>query len=280
MNYTAENTKKSVEAGGVKLCYHDVGSGHPIIMLHGGGPGASGWSNYHRNVDALAAQFRLLIVDMPGYGGSAKPDMSDDPFGHRANVLLEFCNALGLDKPHLIGNSLGGAVALRMVLEASEKMGKVILMGPAGGFSPHQLSPTQGLMELLLYYSDGKPTRERLVSFLRHLVFDASAITDDLIDERYQATLDPDVLARPPLGIPTGPVRGVDIWRDPRLQFLTNQVLLIWGAEDKVNPADSAILFQKLIPHCDTYIFSKCGHWAQWEYADKFNGVVSAYLSC
>jgi len=279
MSYTAENTRKTIEAGGIELCYHDVGSGYPVIMLHGGGPGASGWSNYNRNVDALAAQFRLLIVDMPGYGKSAKPDMSDDPFGHRANVFIEFSDALGLDKPHLIGNSLGGAVALRMALEAPAKMGKVVLMGPGGGFSPHQLAPTQGLLELLLYYADGKPTRERLVSFLRHLVFDASTLTDDLIDERYKASVEPDVLACPPLVIPKGPVHGIDLWRDPRLQTLPNEVLVIWGAEDKVNPADGALLFQRLIPRCDTYIFSKCGHWAQWEYADKFNGIVSVYLS-
>ncbi len=277
--YTAESTSGNIELGDVTLRYHDVGTGDPVILLHGGGPGASGWSNYNRNVDALAARFRLFIVDMPGYGKSSKPDMSDDPFGHRANVLLAFADALKLERPHLIGNSLGGAVALRMALEAPEKVGKVILMGPGGGFSPHQIAPTQGLLELLFYYAGGTPTREKLVSFLKHLVFDPSAITDDLIDERYKASIEADVLACPPLAIPKGPVRGVDLWRDPRLQFLQNEVLVIWGAEDKVNPADGALLFQKLIPRCDTYIFSKCGHWAQWEYADKFNGVVAAYLS-
>jgi 2-hydroxy-6-oxonona-2,4-dienedioate hydrolase/4,5:9,10-diseco-3-hydroxy-5,9,17-trioxoandrosta-1(10),2-diene-4-oate hydrolase len=276
--YTAEGTSRTIDIDGINIHYHDLGSGVPVIMLHGGGPGASGWSNYNRNVDALAERYRLIIVDMPGYGKSSKPDMSDDPFGHRANALLRMSDALRLEKPHLIGNSLGGAVALRMALEASDKVGKVILMGPGGGVSPHQLTPTQGLLELLFYYAGGTPTRAKLASFLKHLVFDQSAITDELIDQRYKASIEADVLACPPLTIPKGPVRGIDLWRDQRLQFLGNEVLIIWCAEDKVNPADGALLFQRLIPRCDTYIFSKCGHWAQWEYADKFNGVVAAYL--
>ena len=278
-NYTAESTSKTVEVDGLTIHYHDVGSGHPVILLHGGGPGANGWSNYNRNIDALAARYRLLVVDMPGYGKSSKTDMLADPFGLRAKALLAFADTLGLERPHLIGNSLGGAVALRMALEAPQKVGKVILMGPGGGFSPHQLAPTQGLLELLFYYADGKPTRERLASFLQHLVYDRSSLTDELIDQRFKASIDPDVLAHPPLTVAKGPMAGTDLWRDPRLQTLPNEVLVIWGAEDKVNPADGALLFQRLIARCDTYIFSKCGHWAQWEYADKFNGVVAAYLA-
>ena len=96
---------------------------------------------------------------------------------------------------------------------------------------------------------------------------------------RGEDSIDPEVLANPPLTVAKGPMAGTDLWRDPRLQTLPNEVLVIWGAEDKVNPADGALLFQRLIPRCDTYIFSKCGHWAQWEYADKFNSVVKAYLA-
>lgn len=279
MTYTPETTSKTIEVNGLTIHYHDAGSGAPVILLHGGGPGANGWSNYSRNIEALAKGFRLLVVDMPGYGKSSKVDMLSDPYGLRAKALLGFIDALGLDKPHLIGNSLGGAVALRMALEAPAKIGKVILMGPGGAFSPHQIAPTQGLIELLFYYADGKPTRERLASFLQHLVFDRSKLTDELIDARYQASIDPEVLANPPLTITKGPMGHTDLWRDPRLQTLPNHVLVIWGAEDKVNPADGAHLFQRVIPNCDTYIFSKCGHWAQWEYADKFNGVVAAYLA-
>ena len=117
-------------------------------MLHGGGPGASGVSNYSRNIDALAQQFRVIVPDMPGYGRSVKGVDQDDPFGYLADVIRGLLDELGIDTPHLLGNSYGGAAALRLALDTPHRVGRLVLMGP-GGIGTTRGVPTAGLKSLL-----------------------------------------------------------------------------------------------------------------------------------
>src|SRR5277367_2195939 len=106
-----ENT---VSVAGKPIFVVETGSGPPVVMLHGGGPGASGVSNYSRNIDALAEHFRVIVPDMPGYGRSAKGVDQSDPFGYLADTIRGLIDELGLATAHVIGNSYGGAAALRM----------------------------------------------------------------------------------------------------------------------------------------------------------------------
>ena len=173
-------------------------------MLHGGGPGASGVSNYSRNIDALAQRFRVIVPDMPGYGRSAKDVDHSDPFGYLADTIRGLLDELGIDSAHLIGNSYGGAAALRLALDTPHRVGKLVLMGP-GGIGTTRALPTAGLKSLLSYYGGDGPSREKLAAFIRtYLVYDGAAVPDDLIDLRYQASIDPEVVANPPLRRPSG----------------------------------------------------------------------------
>lgn len=105
----------------------------PVVLLHGGGPGATGASNYARNVDALAAAgHRVLVPDMPGYGRSSKDLDQSDPFGDLAIFVRELLDALDVEKAHVVGNSYGGAAALRLALDRPDRVAKLVLMGPGG----------------------------------------------------------------------------------------------------------------------------------------------------
>jgi 4,5:9,10-diseco-3-hydroxy-5,9,17-trioxoandrosta-1(10),2-diene-4-oate hydrolase len=259
----------------------EVGAGPPLLMLHGGGPGASGAPNFARNIPALSAHFHLIIPDLPGYGRSTKGLDRKDPFGDLAGTMFGLLDALGIEKAHALGNSLGGACALRMALDRPARVDRLVLLGP-GGVDTTRSLPTAGLKRLLDYYGGDGPTREKLAAFLRgDLVFDGASLPEALIDQRYKASIDPEILANPPLVRPKGlpNFRAIDFTRDPRLANLETPTLLLWGIEDRVNRASGGRSLQRRMPNCDLYLFSRTGHWVQWERAEEFNAATICFLS-
>ena len=259
----------------------EVGEGPPLLMLHGGGPGASGMSNFSRNIPTLANRFRVIAPDLPGYGRSSKGLDRKDPFGELARAMLGLLDALGVEKAHVLGNSLGGSCALRLALEAPERADRLVLLGP-GGIDTSRRPPTEGLLHLLDYYSGEGPTREKFEQFLRKdLVFDGAALPDALIATRYTASIDPEVVANPPLVRPKDlpDSRVLDLTLDPRLSGLETPTLVLWGVADRVNPASGGPSLQGRMPNCDLYLFSRTGHWVQWERAAEFNAATIAHLS-
>jgi len=272
---------RSVTVGARRIHLAEFGAGPVVLMLHGGGPGASGLSNYARNVEALARHFRVLVPDLPGYGQSSKGVDADDPFGDLARTMLGLLDALDITRAHVVGNSLGGACALRMALEAPARIGRLVLMGP-GGVGISQGAPTPGLKRLLGYYAGEGPTLDKLRTFLAEdLVYDGSAITEEVLRERFESSIDPEVIANPPLRAPKDldAFKRLDFLLDARLPALTHPTLVLWGTEDRVNPPAGAMALQARLPACDVYLFSKTGHWVQWERADQFNATVAAFLA-
>lgn len=247
-------------------------------------PGASGVSNYSRNIKTLARQFRVLVPDMPGYGQSTKGVDRSDPFGDLAGAILGLLDVLGIERTHVVGNSLGGACGLRMALEAPSRVSALVLMGPGGINTTRVLThglPTKGLNQLLNYYGGKGPTREKITRFIReYLVHDGRQVPNDAIEERYQASIDPEVVAAPPLRRPNslGAAIRMDFTRDKRLKSLPVPTLVLWGADDKVNRPSGGETLRQSIPSCDLYLFANTGHWVQWERADVFNAVVAGFL--
>jgi 4,5:9,10-diseco-3-hydroxy-5,9,17-trioxoandrosta-1(10),2-diene-4-oate hydrolase len=267
----------------VRLHYEEAGShkGPPVVMLHGGGPGASGMSNFAGNLPAFAGRFRTLVVDQPGYGKSDKPPVAGSYFTFAADALAVLLDELGLDRVHLVGNSLGGGTAVRFALNYPERSVRLVLMGP-GGLSLNVFSadPTEGVKRLAEFAAPPGPSREKMAAFLRTLVFDQRLITEDLISERFMAACDPDSLAAmASMGAsffdPASYEEGL-LWREAHR--LRHPVLLIWGREDRVNPVDGALVAMKLIRRAQLHVFGGCGHWAQLEKADEFNRLAIGFL--
>ncbi|MCV7353693.1 alpha/beta fold hydrolase [Mycobacterium parmense] len=260
-----------------------MGSGPNVVMLHGGGPGASGLSNYARNVDALAAHFRLIVPDLPGYGRSAKGLDQADPFGYLADTVRGLLDELGVGIAHLVGNSYGGAAALRLALDTPQRVGRLVVMGP-GGIGTTRSLPTAGLRSLLSYYGGDGPSRDKLATFIRtYLVHDGAAVPDELVDLRYLASIDPDVIAAPPLRRPSGPTALRTLWRmdltrDRRLKALAKPTLILWGRDDRVNRPSGGPMLLNLMPDAELMMTPRTGHWMQWERAELFNRVVIEFL--
>ncbi|EPG74306.1 putative 2-hydroxy-6-oxononadienedioate/2-hydroxy-6-oxononatrienedioate hydrolase [Leptospira fainei serovar Hurstbridge str. BUT 6] len=259
----------------------EKGSGEPILLLHGGGPGASGISNYSRNIEELAKNFRVLVPDMPGYGKSTKGIDRKDPFGDLANSMFKLLDKLSIPKINIVGNSLGGACALRMALENPARVSALILMGP-GGVDTTRSFPTKGLNRLLNYYTGSGPSLEKLNTFIReNLVYKGETIPASLIEERYKSSIDPEVVKSPPLRKPKGipNFKNLDFTRDPRLSHCEVPTLVLWGTEDKVNRPSGGLSLQRRMPNCDLYYFNHTGHWVQWERPEEFNHITNSFLS-
>lgn len=257
----------------------EAGEGPPVVLLHGGGPGASGVANYHANIEALAKRFRVIVPDLPGYGRSRKSINQTDPFGSLADAVRGLLDALGLDVAHLVGNSYGGAAALRLALDSPSRVGRLVLMGP-GGVGTTRALPTPGLNRLLSYYPD--PSREKLAEFIRgYLVHDGTSVPDAMIDERYAASVAPEVVANPPLRRPTSlaTLWRMDLTRDRRLRHLANRTLVLWGVNDRVNRPSGGPRLATTMPNCDLLMVANTGHWVQWERAELFNRVVTDFLA-
>jgi 2-hydroxy-6-oxonona-2,4-dienedioate hydrolase/4,5:9,10-diseco-3-hydroxy-5,9,17-trioxoandrosta-1(10),2-diene-4-oate hydrolase len=277
-------TERTVTVGDRQIFFAETGTGPAIVLLHGGGPGASGVTNYSRNIDALAQHFRVIVPDMPGYGRSTKRIDKLDPFGSLAEAIGGLLDTLQIATAHLVGNSYGGAAALRLALEHPQRVGKMVLMGP-GGIGTTRMLPTRGLNHLLSYYTGAGPSRAKLADFIRHyLVYETDSVPDELIDIRYAASIDPEVVADPPLTRPSGPwalrtLWRMDLTRDPRLKTLPTPTLILWGRDDVVNRPAGGPLLLRSMPHAELIMTSRTGHWMQWERAELFNRLVVEFLS-
>ncbi|MGD1252789.1 alpha/beta fold hydrolase [Mycobacterium seoulense] len=273
-------TERTVTVRGKDIFVAETGTGPAVVLLHGGGPGASGLSNYARNIEPLAENFRVVVPDMPGYGRSGKGVDRRDPFGYLADHIRGMLDELGIDSAHLVGNSYGGSCALRLALDTPYRVNKLVLMGP-GGVGTSRGLPSEGLRSLLAYYGGDGPSLEKLRTFIRsYLVYDGDAVPDSLIESRYQASIDPEVIADPPLQRPSGlrTLWRMDFTRDHRLGSLATPTLIVWGRDDKVNKPSGAAMLAERMPNADVLIAANTGHWVQWERAELFNAVTAAFL--
>ncbi len=123
---------KTVVAAGIETNYHDAGSGRPVVLLHGSGPGVTAWANWRLAIPALAARRRVIAPDLVGFGYTARPP------GHRYGLdtwtahAVGLLDALGLDRVDLVGNSFGGALALSLAIRHPRRIRRLVLMGAAG----------------------------------------------------------------------------------------------------------------------------------------------------
>src|ERR687897_1298141 len=191
-DFTKDATRRSAQvkteaAGDLTLNYYEAGASAegrlPLVMLHGGGPGASAWSNFGRALPHFAASYRTLLVDQPGFGGSDKPPVVGNYYRHAADYVVRLLDELGIDRVHLLGNSLGGGTAMRLALTHPDRVGRLVLMGPGGlSLNLFHADPTQGVQRLMDFAAN--PTREALRAFISTMVVDQSLVTDELVDER------------------------------------------------------------------------------------------------
>lgn len=261
----------------------EVGSGPTLVMLHGGGPGASGESNYHQNLAALSRRFRVVLPDQPGFGGSYRPteaDLDEKSITEIAvGALFETLDALGIDRFHLLGNSLGGAAAIAMAQAQPGRVTGLVLMAPGGGWLPFGPTPTEGQKEMFRYYNGGGPSEKKMANFIRTMVFDHKQFGADVVKSRYESSLDPSHIEfYHRYNAAFAKRHGMDpLWKD--LHRITAPTLLLWGRDDRTITLEGAQIMLKQIRDVQLHVFGNCGHWVQLERQEQFERLVADFLA-
>ncbi|GCE44878.1 2-hydroxy-6-oxo-6-phenylhexa-2,4-dienoate hydrolase [Rhodococcus wratislaviensis] len=258
------------------------GDGPVLVMLHGGGPGASGISNYHQNLPALARRFRILLPDQPGFGDSYRPtdtDLDDRSITQiTVDALFQALDQLGVGEFHLLGNSLGGAAAIAMAQTQRERITGLVLMAPGGGWLPFGPTPTEGQKEMFKYFNGSGPSEKKMAAFIRTMVFDHKQFGEDVVRARYEASLDESHIAFYHLYNAAFAKRGgMDpLWKD--LDKITAPTLLLWGRDDRTITLEGAQILLKQIRNVQLHVFGRCGHWVQLERQAEFERLVADFL--
>lgn len=263
----------------LQIHYHDTGVGsETVVMLHGSGPGAGGWSNFNRNVEPLvAAGYRVVLMDCPGWSKSDPIVCTGSRSELNARALTGLMDAIGLDKAHLIGNSMGGHSAVAFALANPTRVGKLVLMGGGtGGTNLLTPTPTEGIKQIGATYR--APTLENLKKLMGVFVFDVSQVTDQLIQSRLDNMLaNREHLENFVRSTEANPKQFPDVAY--RLGEVKAPTLIIWGRDDRFVPLEVGLRLLGGLPDARLHVFSRCGHWAQWEHADAFNRLVHDFLS-
>lgn len=275
---TFEATSRTAVVDGHEIHYHDAGSGTPLVLLHGGGPGASGWSNFHQNLAGLSKAYRVLLVDQPGYGRSTKTPPVDECRSEMSmRLLVGLLDELGIDRPHILGNSFGGRTALQMALHHPDRVANLVLMGPAGGsLNIYAPEPTEGMKHLHGFFAEPGPSIEKMQSLVDTFLYDKSLSTPELVRSRYEAAVDPETRAFYTQFLSTPDTREPELWRD--LSRIPHRTLLLWGRDDRTNPFEGGLFMLKRMPNAQLHVFPRCGHWVQFEQGQEFERVLNAFL--
>lgn len=274
---TAESTSRFVQTATHRIHYNEAGSGHPVILLHGSGPGSTGWSNFRTNIAALADDFHVYAVDMPGWGDS-DTQTPETGYDHVA-ALIAFMDALDIDKAALVGNSMGGITSISTAILHPERVSHLISMGaPVPGqntWAPNGLS--EGLKVLFRTYRN--PTIENMKEVTEVMAFDPAMTSDDLAALRLDAALAHPEHLESWNNAPGGnPLSTEYFTYGPRLAEITAPTLALHGRDDRVVSYEHSLRLVSAISNARLLLINQCGHWAQIEHAVEFNRVVRDFI--
>lgn len=249
------------------------------MLLHGSGPGATGWSNFAGNIPALAERFHVYAVDMPGWGESDA--VTVDQLDHPA-AAVQFLDAVGIEQAAFVGNSMGGHTALRLAIDHPERVSHLVTMGPPIGTMPTLFGagdgPSEGLKVLIAAYRD--PSPENMRRLVEVMTFDkARFATPELVRARSDAALArPEHLRNYVAGLPAG--APIPHWVDrSKLADIAAPTLLIHGKDDRVVSYENTLFLLAHIPDSRAVLLNRCGHWAMIEHAAEFNRLVADFVS-
>jgi len=263
---------QTIRTGPFSTNYHDTGTGAPVLLIHGSGPGVSAWANWRLTLAALSPHLRCLAPDMAGFGYSIVP--ADYHFTRQNWLaqLIAFLDAKGIERTHVVGNSFGGSMALALAITAPERVEKVVLMGSVG--VPFTLTP--GLDAVWGY----TPSIDNMRAIMAFFAYDQSLIGDDLVRMRFEASARAGVQENYAAMFPAPRQRWVDAMshREADIRAVTHKTLLVHGRDDRIIPLKSSLTLNQWIDNSEVHVFGRCGHWTQIEHAESFAALILSFL--
>jgi len=277
-------SNKKIKTGAYET-YTNISGGdqkEAILFLHGSGPGVTAWSNWQYALPALDGQFHCIAPDLAGFGGTDHP--TESPSGMRAwmRLWVDQCvavlDALKIEKAHLVGNSMGGAIALHLLMDAPDRFMRVVHMGPIG--TPHKITPA--LDRLWGFYDD--PSVQTFKNLIRWFVYDDTFLADRLdaiAQTRFEAAMNPDVQRSFKVMFPAPRQTAIDdlAVSELALRRMDHPTLLVHGRDDHIVPMETSLYLLQHLPNVQMHVFGQCSHWIQIEYAKSFNQLLSQFFS-
>lgn len=255
---------------GLTLHYHEAGTGEPVVFLHGSGPGASGYSNFKGNYPFFASNgFRAIVPDLPGFGLSSKPADALYVLDFFADAVDGLVTKLGIERCVLLGNSLGGAIALKYTLDHPAIVSKLILMAPGGLEELPAYLQMEGIQKMLQVFTVGPMDTAAMRQLLTLQLYDPIHITDELLAERVAVCE-----TQPRTVLTTMRVANME----QRLGEVQCPVLGFWGTKDRFNPVSGATKIVDRCPQARVLLINRCGHWVMVEHRDLFNRTCVDFL--
>jgi len=257
-------------AAGHDIHHLSFGEGPAVVLLHGSGPGASAYSNFKQNLDTIVeAGHRAILIDMVGFGYSSKPTDRDYTTELFASTVKSALDAMGVERCTLFGNSLGGAICIRLALDNPAMVGGLIMMAPGGIEERETYFAMPGISKMVSNFVGGELDRDGLRSLLQMLVHDPALVSQELVDERFAIleTQPKEVLSR--MIIPN---------MESELGNLQCPIIGFWGQNDEFNPISGARKFLDQCKDCRFTIVSECGHWVMLEHERMFNAQLRDFL--
>jgi len=272
---TGENPEvgATADANGIKTNYLEAGQGDPVVLIHGSGPGVTSYANWRLVLPALAENFRVVAPDMVGFGFSQRPANIEYGVQTWADQVVGLMDTLELPKAHLVGNSFGGAIALRLATQHPDRVGKLVLMGSMGVPFPI----TEGLERVWGY----EPSFENMRKVLDVFAYSREIVNDELAEVRYRGSIQPGFQESFAAMFPAPRQRWVEAMCTPEddIRRLPHRTLIVHGREDQVIPVQTSLRLMELIDNADLNVFSRCGHWSMIERTADFNRNVSEFFS-
>ncbi|MDB5695029.1 MAG: alpha/beta hydrolase fold protein [Sphingomonas bacterium] len=262
-----------IDVGAIRTNYHDLGSGDPIVLIHGSGPGVTAWANWRFTLPELAKTHRVIALDMLGFGYTdPAPDGNYTQKSWQAH-LRGFLDALELDKVSLIGNSFGGAMSLALAAAAPDRVDKILLMGSGGLEFPI----TPALATVWSY----RPSVENMREVMNVFAYNRALLNEDLIEMRYRASIRPGISeAFAQMFARDQQAKALDMTTpEDRIAALSHQTLIVHGREDQVVPLEHALRLHSLIKRSQLHVFGECGHWTQIEQRARFNQLAISFFA-
>jgi pimeloyl-ACP methyl ester carboxylesterase len=264
---------QSVEANGIRTNYLEAGSGdQTVLLIHGSGPGVTSYANWRVVIPALAEHFRVVAPDMVGFGYSDRPEGVEYGLTTWADQTVGLMDTLGIQQAHLVGNSFGGAIALRIATRHPDRVGRLVLMGSMG--VPFEI--TEGLERVWGY----QPSIESMRAVLDVFAYSREIVNEELAQVRYKGSVEPGFQEAFSAMFPAPRQRWVEAMTTPEdeIKMLPHQTLIVHGREDRVIPVSNSYKLEELIENADLSVFSHCGHWSMIERTDDFNRQVRDFL--